>query len=106
MLTANTVAQKVFFQSPEAGQVPLQPSLCSKSSIAATGSIAVQYMCQIKIVAYLKHFTTLQLVGVFCKGLLPGLLPLVWSIAVLKVCHLMPRAYAPGPCFPAFVQFV
>ena len=27
----------------------------------------------------------IQLVGVFCKGLLPGLLPLVWSIAVLKV---------------------
>lgn len=27
----------------------------------------------------------LQLVGTFCKGLLPGLLPLVWSIALLKV---------------------
>ena len=27
----------------------------------------------------------LQLVGVFCKALLPGLLPLVWSIAILKV---------------------
>ena len=26
-----------------------------------------------------------QLVGLFCKGLLPGLLPLVWSIAILKV---------------------
>ena len=27
----------------------------------------------------------IQLVGTFCKGLLPGLLPLVWSIAILKV---------------------
>jgi hypothetical protein len=31
-----------------------------------------------------KQRVTLQLVGVFCKGLLPGLLPLVWSIALLK----------------------
>ena len=29
----------------------------------------------------------MQLVGLFCKGLLPGLLPLVWSIAVLKASH-------------------
>lgn len=30
----------------------------------------------------------MQLVGIFCKGLLPGLLPLVWSIAILKVLFL------------------
>ncbi len=34
---------------------------------------------------FLKQRVCLQLVGVFCKGLLPGLLPLVWSIALLKV---------------------
>ena len=33
---------------------------------------------------FLKQRVCLQLVGVFCKGLLPGLLPLVWSIALLK----------------------
>ncbi len=33
---------------------------------------------------FLKQKVFLQLVGVFCKGLLPGLLPLVWSIALLK----------------------
>ncbi|DBB14879.1 TPA: hypothetical protein ACH3X3_004480 [Trebouxia sp. C0006] len=56
MLTASTVAQKVFFQTPEAG----------------------------------------QLVGVFCKALLPGLLPLVWSIAVLKAMQVQNHVWAPA----------
>ena len=36
---------------------------------------------------FLKQRVFLQLVGVFCKGLLPGLLPLVWSIALLKASN-------------------
>ncbi len=37
----------------------------------------------------LRQSLHLQLVGIFCKGLLPGLLPLVWSIAILKVRHIL-----------------
>ncbi|KAA6429172.1 MAG: hypothetical protein FRX49_00568 [Trebouxia sp. A1-2] len=56
MLTADSVSQAIFQQSPQSG----------------------------------------QLVGVFCKGLLPGLLPLVWSIAILKAMQVQNMVWAPA----------
>ncbi|DBA92170.1 hypothetical protein WJX77_011744 [Trebouxia sp. C0004] len=37
-----------------------------------------------------------KLVGVFCKGLLPGLLPLVWSIALLKAMQVQNHVWGPA----------
>ncbi|KAL3161013.1 hypothetical protein ABBQ38_009396 [Trebouxia sp. C0009 RCD-2024] len=37
-----------------------------------------------------------KLVGIFCKGLLPGLLPLVWSIAILKAMQVQNMVWAPA----------
>ncbi|DBA94578.1 hypothetical protein WJX77_010461 [Trebouxia sp. C0004] len=56
MLTADSVSQAIFQQSPQSG----------------------------------------QLVGIFCKGLLPGLLPLVWSIAILKAMQVQNMVWAPA----------
>ena len=28
----------------------------------------------------------MQLVAIYCQGMIPGLLPLVWSIVIMKVC--------------------
>ena len=35
----------------------------------------------------------LQLVAIYCQGMIPGLLPLVWSIVIMKVsCILLPSS--------------
>ncbi|KAL3156932.1 hypothetical protein ABBQ38_001194 [Trebouxia sp. C0009 RCD-2024] len=64
LLTADVVAETIFFQTPESG----------------------------------------KLVGTFCKGLLPGLLPLVWSIALLKAMQV--QNYVWGPAIMTFTTAV
>lgn len=70
MLTADSVSQAIFRQSPEGGAVSY------KATVVLLQLVKSPCLCQ---------SVRLQLVGVFCQGLLPGLLPLVWSIAILKV---------------------
>ena len=71
MLTADAVSQAIFQQTPEGGAVRL-PVFCWTVFLSTVTNSLSTPIC-------------LQLVGVFCKGLLPGVLPLVWSIAILKV---------------------
>lgn len=77
LLVADPVSQAIFQQTPEGGAV----SLIAGPELGLSTTIKTEVE---------GSFWCLQLVGVFCKALLPGLLPLVWSIAILKVgCRLV-----------------